>query len=341
MPKIKIFTAKNVQQYGFTAREIEALNAEWELKAAGLGLEEHLPEYWQEAKRHMNEKLAGRVAESPAEGESQQLDGAPVELPSLDVSLDDFDMGEEEEITAVDLPDEEFEVEFLSDEFSELEPIAGDELALEIIPEEQPVALAEMAEEAAALEGLEWEEEEAAAELTITVEELIQEEEPAEEPAIAQEPEPQEEAASEQGIGVAEMAGEEEPALEQPATAAETQLELEEVVYGQTVAVEEKAEEEKPAEEPAAAQEPEPQEEAAPEQGIAVAAMAEKIAEEKIVSAAEPEFAPADTVGLPETAVEELAQEEVAEEELAPIAERKRESFFEKMMARLKKIFQG
>ncbi len=285
MPKIKIFTAKNVQQYGFTDREIEALNAEWELKASELGLEEHLPEYWQEAKRHMNEKLAGRVAESDEQSGPGQPDAEPIELPSLDVSLDDFDMGEEEEITAVDLPDEEFEVEFLSDELSELEPIAGDELELEIIPEEQTVALAEMAEESAALEGLEWEEEEAAAELTITVEELIQEEEPAEEPAVDEEPEPQvEEAAPEQGIAVEEMAEEEEPVLEQPATAAETELELEEVVYEQTVAVEEK-----PAEEAATAAEPELQEEAAPEQVVAVEEMVEEIAaEEKIVSAAEP-----------------------------------------------------
>lgn len=67
MLKTRIFTAKNVQRYGFTAGEIDELNAEWERKAAGLGLDQHLPEYWQEAKRHMSEKLDGRVAESVEE----------------------------------------------------------------------------------------------------------------------------------------------------------------------------------------------------------------------------------------------------------------------------------
>jgi hypothetical protein len=147
MTKIKIFTAKNVQRYGFTDGEIDELNAEWERKASELGLEEHHPEYWQEAKQHMREKLEGRVAASGEESGNKQLDGEPIELPSLDVNLDDFDIAGENEITAVDLSDEETEVEFLSDELTELESIPVDDLELEVIPEGQTVSLEEMAEE--------------------------------------------------------------------------------------------------------------------------------------------------------------------------------------------------
>jgi len=279
MPKIKIFTAKNVQRYGFTDGEIDELNAEWERKASGLGLEEHLPEYWQQAKRHMSEKLEGRVAESREESENKQLDGEPIELPSLEVNLDDFDIAGENEITAVDLSDEETEVEFLSDELSELESIPVDDLELEVIPEGQ----------------------------TVSIEEMTGEEKPAEKFATAEEPE----------------------------------LQDEEAIQELTIPVEEKAEEDKSVEVFAAVVEPEIEvEEAVQEQTIAAEEMEEEIAaEEKIVSAEEPELESADTVRIPETAMEEPVRESVAEEDLAPVEEEKKESFFAKIIARLKKIF--
>ncbi|MBU0965229.1 MAG: hypothetical protein KKA54_02500 [Proteobacteria bacterium] len=226
MLKIKIFTAKNVQQYGFTDREIDGLNAEWELKASELGLEEHLPEYWQEAKRHMNEKLAGRVAESGEESVSNQPDAEPIELPSLDVSLDDFAMSGEDEITVVDLSDEEFEVEFLSDDIAELESIPGDDLEFEVISEELESKVAE-----------------AVHEQEVAAEEITQEEEAADEPVTVEVLElEEEEAAPEQGITVEEMAEEEEPA-EEFVTAEEPELEEEEAFQEQTAAVEKSADE--------------------------------------------------------------------------------------------------
>ena len=307
MPKIKIFTAKNVQQYGFTAREIDALNAEWELKASELGLEEHLPEYWRQAKRHMSEKLAGRVAAgSPAEGENKQLDGAPVELPSLDVDLADFDIAGEDEITAVDLPDEELEVEFLADELSGLESISGDDLELEIIPEWQTVSLGEMAEESAAVEELAFEED-AAQELTLAAEKMAEEDKPAEEFAAVVEPE----------------------------------IEVEEAAPELTLAAEERAEAEETAWEPAAVEALEAEkEEAAPEPPVAVEEWIEEMAAgEKIVPVAEPEFEPADTAALPETAVAEPVRAAIAEEEPALFAGQKKESFFGKIIARLKRMF--
>ncbi|MEW6288951.1 MAG: hypothetical protein AB1545_03745 [Thermodesulfobacteriota bacterium] len=307
MPKIKIFTAKNVQQYGFTAGEIDALNAEWELQASELGLEEHLPEYWQQAKRHMSEKLAGRVAGCPAEGENKQLDGAPVELPSLDVDLADFDIAGASEITAVDLSDEELEVEFLADELSGLESIPGDDLELEIIPEWQTVSLGEMAEESAAVEELELEEKEAAQELTLAAEEMAEEDKSAEEFAAVAEPE----------------------------------IEVEEAAPELTLAGEEMAVEGKQAEEPAIAAEPElEKEEAVPEPPVAVEEWIEEMAAgEKIVPVAEPELEPVDTAALPETAVEEAVRAAIAEEGPAPFAEQKKESFFGKIIARLKRMF--
>lgn len=308
MPKIKIFTAKNVQQYGFTAGEIDALNAEWELKASELALEEHLPEYWRQAKRHMSEKLAGRVAAGgPAEGENKQLDGAPVELPSLDVDLADFDIAGESDITAVDLSDEELDVEFLADELSGLESIPGDDLELEIIPEWQTVSLGEMAEESAAVEELELEEEEAAQELTLAAEEMAEEDKPAEEFAAVVEPE----------------------------------IEAEEAAPELTLAGEERAEAEETAGEPAAVGALEAEkEEAAPEPPVAVEEWIEEMAAgEKIVPVAEPELGPADTAALPETAVAEPVRAAIAEEEPAPFAGQKKESFFGKIIARLKRMF--
>jgi hypothetical protein len=242
MPKIKIFTAKNVRQYGFTDREIEALNAEWELKAADLGLEEHLPEYWQEAKRHMNEKLAGRVAVvAEQNGPSQPDGGETAELPSLDVSLDDFDLDGEEELAVVDLPDEDFEVEFLADEPAELEAIVGDNLELEVIPEEQMVSFEELAveetaeEEPGAVAELELAEEEAIHEQAVAVEEMIEEEQPVEQPAAAAEWEFEEDEAFHEAVAVEEMVEEqhpaEEPAEEEPAEE-ETELAAGETVQG-------------------------------------------------------------------------------------------------------------
>ncbi|MEW6517997.1 MAG: hypothetical protein AB1461_01155 [Thermodesulfobacteriota bacterium] len=248
MPRIKIFTAKNVQQYGFTDREIDGLNAEWEQKAAGLGLEEHFPEYWQEAKRHLDEKLAGRVVERAKESGHRQQEGEAVELPSLDVSLDDFDLGGEEEIPAVDLADEEIEVEFLAEDLALLEPIAVDELELEA-----PAAVAEQ----------ELAEQETVQEQAPAAEEVAAETEPA---AAAKLEIVEEEAAQEQAAAVEEWAVEEEPAEELPAAAVEPEIVAEEAIQEQAAAVAEVSVEKEAAEEPAAAAEPEPAgEEAAPE----------------------------------------------------------------------------
>jgi hypothetical protein len=82
------------------------------------------------------------------------------------------------------------------------------------------------------------------------------------------------------------------------------------------------------------------EEETAQEQTIAAEERAEEIAaEEKIVSAEEPELESADRVGMPETAAEDSTREAVAEEELAPGEEQKKESFFGKIIARLKRMF--
>lgn len=308
MPKIKIFSEKHVQQYGFTGGEIAALNAEWERKAAGLGLEEHLPEYWQEAKRHVSDKLAGRVAGSPAQSENNPLDGEPVELPSLDVNLDDFDIAGEDELPAVDLSDEELEVEFLSDDLAGLEPIAVDELELEVIPAGETVSFGEMAEEPVTVEGLTFAEEEAASELMITLEETAEEGKTSEESAPAEEPEfAEEEAAPEMAVAGEEWAAAEETA-EGPGAAEELAAEKEEGVAGPAVAAQEMAVEEKQAEEPAPAEEPELEKEEAV-QGQAIAG-------------------------------EERAEEIAAEEEPAPVAEQQKESFFRKIVARLKRMFQ-
>jgi hypothetical protein len=128
MQKIRIFTAKNTQGYGLTDGEIEALNAEWESKAAGLGLAQHLPEYWQEAKRHVSEKLAGRAASGMVESGGPLPDDDAAELPALDVNLDDFDMGAASDPTAVALSGAESPAEFLSAELPELETISMEEL---------------------------------------------------------------------------------------------------------------------------------------------------------------------------------------------------------------------
>lgn len=221
MPKIKIFSEKNVQKYGFTGKEIDELNAEWERKAAELDLEEHLPEYWQEAKRHMSEKLEGRVAESSGESGNKQLDGEPAELPSLDVNLDDFDIAGENEITAVDLSDEEIDAEFLSDELSGLESISFDDLEPEVIPEGQTVSFAEMTEESAAVEGLEFEEEEAVEETAIAEEPELEVEEAALEKTIADEGRAEEIAVEEKIVPVDKPELQSVDAAQKPETVAE------------------------------------------------------------------------------------------------------------------------
>ncbi|MCB2181579.1 MAG: hypothetical protein KQH63_06120 [Desulfobulbaceae bacterium] len=213
MPKIKIFNPNNVQQYGFTVEEIEALNAEWEQKASELGLEEHLPEYWQEAKRHVSEKLDGMVAESPDELELSQPDGEAIELPSLDVDLDDLDIAGEDEITAAALSDEEIAGEEAFEELPELESISADDLELEVSPEEPEKAAEQEMEEKAAQEGTvapddvtdlqladTAPEPEAAAEESVEEEIPEQETVPVEEPEKAAEQEMEEEAAQEETI---------------------------------------------------------------------------------------------------------------------------------------------
>jgi hypothetical protein len=146
MLKIKVFTAKNVQQYGLSDGEIEELNAEWERKASGLGLDQHLPEYWQEAKRHMEEKLEGRVVETIEES-GKPLDGEPIELPSLDVNLDDFDIAAGPEITAAAFSDGETLAEVVPEELPDLESISIEELEPEAFSAGQVIQVAERVED--------------------------------------------------------------------------------------------------------------------------------------------------------------------------------------------------
>ena len=228
MLKIKVFTAKNVQRYGLTDGEIEELNAEWERKASGLGLDQHLPEYWQEAKRHMSEKLEGRVAVSIEQSGNKQLDGEPIDLPSLDVNLDDFDIADENEITAAALSEGETLVEVVPEELPELESISVDELELEVVPAGQVIAAAERAEDkepaaVVATGELTSEQAEAAQKLTIppaeraeaqaaeerivpSAEPELQAEDTARQPEIAAE-EPVREAAAEEGSAPVAGAG--------------------------------------------------------------------------------------------------------------------------------------
>ena len=147
MLKIRVFTAKNVQRYGFTDGEIDELNAEWERKASGLGLDQHLPEYWQGAKRHMNEKLEGRGVETIEESGNKPLDGEQIELPSLDVNLDDFNIADGPEITAAALSDGETLAEVVPEELPDLESIFVEELEPEAFSAEQVIQVAERVED--------------------------------------------------------------------------------------------------------------------------------------------------------------------------------------------------
>ncbi len=143
MAKTQIFTAKNVECYGLTGREIDALNAEWQSRASELGLEEHVPEYWQQARRHMEAKLAGFSPAKPEElGPGSELDGEPLALPSLDVNLDDFDIAGHAETGAGDAPEE----------LPELEPLFLDELELDDFSEEQVSSVEEGPVEVPAVE---------------------------------------------------------------------------------------------------------------------------------------------------------------------------------------------
>lgn len=96
MGKIKIFTSDNVGRFGFNTAEIEALNSEWEQKASRLGLEEHHPEYWQEARRHMDEKVGGRTPVTAGETEANEANSQEelADLPALEVDLDEDDLGQ-------------------------------------------------------------------------------------------------------------------------------------------------------------------------------------------------------------------------------------------------------
>lgn len=106
MPMIRIFSEKHMQQYGLTSDELDRLNAEWQEKAKLQGLEEHMPEYWQQARLHAESVFAGRLGQGPANLSGAPPVDEPVDLPSLDVDIHDLtgaDAGAE--LVAIDLGD--------------------------------------------------------------------------------------------------------------------------------------------------------------------------------------------------------------------------------------------
>ncbi|MFH1217356.1 MAG: hypothetical protein V1706_12715 [Pseudomonadota bacterium] len=141
MAKIKIFTIGNVRRYGFTDEEIDTLNVEWEARATGLGLAEHMPEYWQEAKLHMNQILEGRVVADVHGGFDALPDEGQADLPSLDVDIDDLTVFEEipEEVVLEEIVDlESIDVAGLENpgEISEQEELLPEVTALDDVAEE-------------------------------------------------------------------------------------------------------------------------------------------------------------------------------------------------------------
>ncbi len=130
MAKTKIFTPANMLKYGFTDQEITQLNAEWEQKAARLRLEEHLPEYWQEAKQHMSEIISGRNVEQIEMAEIHAGDTGQVELPSLDIDLNEFSLLKEADNVEQD--------EIILEELPDIEDIFDEEITFEETPEEVP-----------------------------------------------------------------------------------------------------------------------------------------------------------------------------------------------------------
>ncbi|OKY75529.1 MAG: hypothetical protein BM485_07270 [Desulfobulbaceae bacterium DB1] len=142
MVKIKIFTANNVQGYGFSDEEIAALNAEWEQKATELGLAEHMPEYWREAKQHVGQIVEARGVTCHEGGAETSLDEGLTDLPSLDVELDDFSANEA--AADITVPEEAVELESIDiDELLDVEEDVAEELLPDLtpfaeIPEEVP-----------------------------------------------------------------------------------------------------------------------------------------------------------------------------------------------------------
>ncbi len=90
MSMIRIFSEKHMQQYGLTSDELDRLNAEWQEKAKMQGLEEHMPEYWQQARLHADSVFAGRVLEGAADLSGAPPVDEPVDLPALDVDIHDL-----------------------------------------------------------------------------------------------------------------------------------------------------------------------------------------------------------------------------------------------------------
>ncbi|MBI5556816.1 MAG: hypothetical protein HY885_04200 [Deltaproteobacteria bacterium] len=152
MAKIKIYTPNNVKQYGLTASEINGLNSQWEARAAELGLEEHQPEYWQAAKRHMSEKLAGRDPLHAAADDELRAEEELAALPSLDFDLDDFNLAADSGLAPAD---ELVDAAAVLEEIPELESIDMEALGLEEAAEEEIIAADEIVlEEITGLEQL-------------------------------------------------------------------------------------------------------------------------------------------------------------------------------------------
>ncbi|MFZ5758950.1 MAG: hypothetical protein ACOY32_04860 [Thermodesulfobacteriota bacterium] len=139
MSMIRIFSEKHMQQYGLTSDELDRLNAEWQEKAKMQGLEEHMPEYWQQARLHADSVFAGRVLEGAADLSGAPPVDEPVDLPALDVDIHDLtgtdrgggvEVDAGAELVAIDLGDLEempAEMELFPELAITLEEGAGEE----------------------------------------------------------------------------------------------------------------------------------------------------------------------------------------------------------------------